>query len=301
MQADTNTYPVGAMTEKKKKPPLSKEEIEELREELKLTDTLTRIENTIVVLSGKGGVGKSSVAVNLAAGLAANDRQVGLLDIDIHGPSIPTLLGLEGKGLPPATGAGMSPIEYSETLKVMSVEFIAGERAGEAVIWRGPMKHRVIQQFLSEVDWGQLDFLVVDAPPGTGDEPLSVCQLAPPRAKAVIVTTPQDLSVKDVRKSIRFCAAVNMPVFGIVENMSGFVCPDCGARHDLFKSGGGQRLAAELGIRFLGKIPIDPRLVGASDAGKPFVTEYPASPAVQAFDRIIREVLNLSAPRMKKH
>ncbi len=289
------------MTEKKRKPPLSKEEIAELREELALVDTLTRIENTLMVLSGKGGVGKSTVAVNLAAALAASDCQVGLLDIDIHGPSIPTLLKLEGSGIPGRTERGLLPVGYSDNLKVMSVEFIAGERAGDPVIWRGPMKHRMIQQFVAEVDWGNLDFLIVDAPPGTGDEPLSICQLAPPHSQAVIVTTPQQVALKDVRKSIQFCKSLGMPVFGIIENMSGFVCPDCGAEHQLFKSGGGERLAAETGFRFLGRIPIDPRLVTASDEGKPYVLDNPASPSSQAFQEIIDKVLTLHTPRMKKH
>jgi Mrp family chromosome partitioning ATPase len=183
----------------------------------------------------------------------------------------------------------------------MSVEFLAGEKAGEAVIWRGPMKHRIIRQFLSEVDWGDLDFLIVDAPPGTGDEPLSICQMAPPRSQAVIVTTPQAVAVKDVKKSIEFCKTLGMPVFGIVENMSGFVCPDCGARHDLFKSGGGKELALQTGHRFLGSIPIDPRLVTVSDAGRPYVQEYPSTQVTQAFDRMCAPMLDMAPPRMKKH
>lgn len=289
------------MADKKRKPPLSKEEILELREDLMLTDSLTRIANTFMVLSGKGGVGKSTVAVNLAASLAAADREVGLLDIDIHGPSVPTLLKLEGSLTGGATGRGLIPMQYSDHLKVMSIEFLAREQVGEAVIWRGPMKHRVIRQFLAEVDWGDLDFLVVDAPPGTGDEPLSICQVAPPRSQALIVTTPQEVALKDVRKSIRFCKSLGLPVFGIIENMSGFVCPDCGARHDLFRAGGGERLAQETGFRFLGRIPIDPRLVTASDEGKPFVLEYPSSTAARAFDEMVGRMLDLAPLRMKKH
>jgi ATP-binding protein involved in chromosome partitioning len=289
------------MTEKKKTPPLSKEEIQELREDLMLADTLTRIENTFMVLSGKGGVGKSTVAVNLATALAAADRQVGLLDIDLHGPSIPTLLRLEGAVAATRSEKGLMPVRYSDNLKVMSIEFLLREQAGEAVIWRGPMKHRMIRQFLTEVDWGDLDFLVVDAPPGTGDEPLSICQMAPPRSQAVIVTTPQEVALKDVKKSIRFCRELGMPVFGIVENMSGFICPDCGASHELFKTGGGERLARETGFRFLGRIPIEPRLVTASDDGKPFFLEYPTSPAAKAFDEIIAPMLALSPPKLKKH
>jgi len=290
------------MTEKKKKPPLSKEEIQELREDLALSDTLFRIENTIMVLSGKGGVGKSTVAVNLAAALAASDLQVGLLDIDIHGPSVPTLLKLEKASVTGLSDKGlMEPVQYNDNLKVLSIEFLLKDQKNEAVIWRGPMKHGIIRQFIAEADWGNLDFLVVDAPPGTGDEPLSICQMAPPRSQALIVTTPQEVALKDVKKSIRFCKSLGMPVFGIVENMSGFVCPDCGATHEIFKSGGGERLARETGFRFLGKIPIDPRLVTASDDGKPFVREYPTSPTTKAFDAIIEKILPLAPPKMKKH
>jgi Mrp family chromosome partitioning ATPase len=289
------------MTEQKKKPALSKEEIEELREDLMLADTLGRIENTLMVLSGKGGVGKSTVAVNLAAALAASDRQVGLLDIDIHGPSVPMLLKLEGTVAASRSPKGLVPVRYNDNLKVMSIEFLLQDQAQEAVIWRGPVKHRMIWQFLAEVDWGDLDFLVVDAPPGTGDEPLSICQMAPPRSQAVIVTTPQQVALKDVKKSIRFCRELGMPIFGVIENMSGFVCPDCGASHDLFSTGGGEMLARETGFRFLGRIPLDPRLMAASDDGKPFVLDHPDAPAAKAFDEIIAPMLALSPPRLKKH
>ncbi len=285
----------------KRKPPLTKEQIEELREDLKLADTLTRIENTLLVLSGKGGVGKSTVAVNLAAALAAADMEVGLLDIDIHGPSVPTLLKLEGAEVKHGLGGGLEPIKVSKNLKVMSMEFVMRENKDQAVIWRGPMKHRMIHEFLSEVDWGNLDFLIVDAPPGTGDEPLSICQMAPPRSQALIVTTPQKVAIRDVRKSINFCKSLEMPIFGIIENMSGFVCPSCGVTHQLFKTGGGENLARETGYRFLGSIPIDPQIVSASDDGKPFVTEFPTSPSSRAFEQIIGPILSLSTPRLKKH
>lgn len=289
------------MSEERKKPPLTPEEIQDLKEDLMLADSLTRIENTLMILSGKGGVGKSTVAVNVAAALAASDKQVGLLDIDIHGPSVPTLLRLERAAVSGTSEKGLIPVRYNDNLKVMSIEFVLGDQSEDAVIWRGPMKHRIIRQFIAEADWGNLDFLIVDAPPGTGDEPLSICQMAPPRSQAVIVTTPQKVAVKDVKKSIKFCKSLGMPVFGIVENMSGFVCPDCGATHDLFKRGGGEALAQETGFRFLGRIPIDPRLVLASDDGKPFVLEFPTSPTTQAFDEIIAPMLALSAPRMKRH
>lgn len=288
------------MAEKKRKL-ISKEELEELREDLMLVDSLTRIEHTLMVLSGKGGVGKSTVAVNLAASLAAADREVGLLDIDIHGPSIPKLLKLEGRAIEGASEHGLAPLRYDDHLKVMSIEFLTREQSEDAVIWRGPMKHGIIRQFLGEADWGHLDFLIVDAPPGTGDEPLSICQMAPPNAQAVIVTTPQEVALKDVRKSIRFCKSLGMPVFGIIENMGGFVCPDCGAEHDLFKKGGGEKLARETGFRFLGRIPIDPRLVTACDDGKPFVLEYPTSSTSRAFDHIIAPILDMAPLKMKRH
>jgi ATP-binding protein involved in chromosome partitioning len=288
------------MTENKKSP-VCGEEIQQLRDDLMLADSLLRIENTIMILSGKGGVGKSAVAVNIAAALAASDQQVGLLDIDIHGPSVPTLLKLEGAVVSAASERGVVPIRYNDNLKVMSIEFVARDQAEEPVIWRGPMKHRMIKQFIGEVHWGDLDFLIIDAPPGTGDEPLSICQMAPPRSQAVIVTTPQRVALKDVRKSVRFCKMLEMPVFGIIENMSGFICPTCGAEHQLFKSGGGEELARETGFRFLGRIPFDPRMVTSSDEGKPFVLQYPGSPAERAFDRIVASILTLSKPKMKRH
>ncbi len=288
------------MTEKRQ-PPITKEELEALREDLMVADTLTRIEHTIMILSGKGGVGKSTVAVNLAAGLASRDRQVGLLDIDLHGPSVPKLLGLEGARIRGTTASGMVPVRYNDNLKVLSIEFLVSEQTDEAVIWRGPMKHRMISQFVGEADWGDLDFLVVDAPPGTGDEPLSVCQMAPPRSQAVIVTTPQEVALKDVRKSIRFCKHLGMPVFGIIENMSGFVCTDCGKVYDLFKRGGGKKLALETGYRFLGDIPLDPRLMTSSDEGRPFVLEHPQSDTARAFDAILDRIMSLSPSRMKRH
>jgi len=289
------------MAVERKKTPLSREEIEDLKADLMLADSLTRIENTLMVLSGKGGVGKSTVAVNLAVALAASDRSVGLLDIDIHGPSVPLMLKLEGSRVSSVNERGLIPVRYNDNLKVMSIEFILKDQVDEAVIWRGPMKHRMIRQFVAEVDWGDLDFLIVDAPPGTGDEPLSICQMAPPRSQAIIVTTPQKVALKDVKKSIRFCKDLGMPVFGIVENMSGFVCPNCGAYHSLFSEGGGEMLALEQGFKFLGRIPLDPKLVSASDMGRPFVLEYPASPTTRAFDDMVAAVLTLSAPRLKKH
>ena len=250
-----------------------------------------QIGHKILVLSGKGGVGKSTIAVNLAFSLAHVGKLVGLLDIDIHGPSIPRLLGLDH---PPirSRGDAMLPVDYSGRLRVMSIGFLLPE-ADRAVIWRGPLTMRLIKEFLKDVDWGELDYLVIDSPPGTGDEPLSVCQLIPDADGAIIVTTPQEVALADVRKSISFCGEVGMPVLGVIENMSGFVCPKCGEVTDIFKSGGGERMALELGVPFLGSIPIDPRVVQACDAGRPHVGEFGGTGASAAFERAIEPILEL--------
>ena len=200
-------------------------------------ETLRRIRHTIVVLSGKGGVGKSTVAVNLAMALAMSGRQVGLLDVDLHGPSVPTMLGLAGTKLDIEDGK-LVPADY-DLLKVISIGFLL-ERADDAVIWRGPAKAGVIKQLVEEVVWGDLDYLIVDCPPGTGDEPLSVVQTLGAIDGAVIVTTPQDVALADVRKSISFCHTMHVPVLGVVENMSGLICPHCSQQIDLFKTGGGE-------------------------------------------------------------
>jgi ATP-binding protein involved in chromosome partitioning len=256
-----------------------------------LRQRLSPIRRKLLVLSGKGGVGKSTVAANLAISLALAGCDVGLLDIDIHGPSIPKLLGLEGENCrPSATPGGIQPLALSPNLKVMSIGFLL-QSPRDAVIWRGPLKYKVIQQFLGDVAWGPLDVLVIDSPPGTGDEPLSVAQLVGPPAGAIVVTTPQDVAVADVRRSITFCEQVHLQVLGVVENMSGFVCPHCGKATDLFKTGGGAALAQEMGVPFLGRIPLDPQVVGSGDAGTPFVQRFAESPAARAFEDIVRQIL----------
>jgi Mrp family chromosome partitioning ATPase len=275
------------VTEEKTCPTQGKREDDQAR----VAERMTRIGHKIVVLSGKGGVGKSTVAVNLAAALRDAGKRTGLLDIDVHGPSVPTLLGLEGRPLGSASDGGIQPIE-SDGLRVMSIGFfIQGE--GDAVIWRGPMKHGVIRQLLSDVDWGDLDYLVIDAPPGTGDEPLSVCQLLPDADGAIVVTTPQVISVRDVRRSVDFCRKINMRVLGVIENMSGFVCPKCGERVDIFKVGGGEKLALEMGVPFLGAIPLDPSVVEASDSGLPFVRGSVESETTKAFFSVVDVLLEL--------
>lgn len=264
---------------------------EQFRDRQALARKMCQIGHKLLVMSGKGGVGKSTIAANLAASLAMAGKTVGLLDVDIHGPSIPKLMGVE-KDRVVAHGQEIVPIEIGN-LKVMSIGFLLNS-AADAVIWRGPMKYGVIKQFLKDVDWGPLDYLVIDAPPGTGDEPLSVAQLVGQPAGAVLVTTPQDLSVADVRRSVSFCHQVKLPVVGIVENMSGLVCPHCQGVIDLFKTGGGEALAREMNVRFLGRVPIDPQIVQCGDAGSPYVYRYAESPAAQAIRRIVERVLSVT-------
>lgn len=264
---------------------------EELDEKRELKENLSRIKHKLVVLSGKGGVGKSTVAVNLAVSLVERGYSVGLLDIDIHGPSIPKLLGIE-KSMPVANEQGkMLPVIYTESLRVISIGFLL-QRAEDAVIWRGPLKYGVIKQFLKDVSWGELDYLIIDSPPGTGDEPLSVCQLIDNADGALIVTTPQDVALIDVKKSITFCQKLNMPVVGVIENMSGFTCPHCGERIAIFKSGGGERMSAEMHVPFLGSIPIEKNITDGGDAGKPFVSGIDSdSDARNSFHAIVNQLL----------
>jgi ATP-binding protein involved in chromosome partitioning len=260
-------------------------------DEVVLEERLQRIRHKILVMSGKGGVGKSTVAANLAISLSLAGKRVGLLDVDIHGPSIPKMLHLEDADVQTKDGE-ILPVEHAG-LKVMSIAFLLRDR-DDAVIWRGPMKMTIIKQFLKDVDWGDLDYLIIDSPPGTGDEPLSVCQLAAPVDGAVIVTTPQDVATADVRKSINFCHQMDLPVLGVVENMSGFVCPKCGEVTDIFKSGGGERMAVDMGVPFLGRIPIDPAVGQACDDGTPFVYRYNQTETAKAFERVIAPILALS-------
>jgi len=267
----------------------SEEDFEDRR---KLRSRLCRIKHKIVVLSGKGGVGKSTVAVNLAGALMLSGKRVGLLDVDIHGPSVPTMLGLERETIH-GTEDGLLPAERGG-LKVMSLGFLL-HNPDDAVIWRGPMKMGVIKQFLKDVVWGDLDYLIVDSPPGTGDEPLSVCQLIGTLAGAVIVTTPQKVAAVDVRKSITFCRRLHVPVLGVVENMSGFVCPKCGEVTQILPlGGGGKRIAEDMDVPFLGSIPMDPQLAEACDRGRVFVQHYSATPTAGIVRRIIQPVLALS-------
>lgn len=273
--------------------------LQEYQESRQLKERMERIKHKVMVLSGKGGVGKSTVAVNIAVALAMEGQRVGILDLDFHGPSIPKLLHLEGRK-PGSDGKSLIPVEFAYGLQVMSMGFLLpGEHT--AVIWRGPLKMGAIKQLLSEVDWGDLDYLIIDFPPGTGDEALSAAQLLPESDGAVIVTTPQDLSLTDVRKSIDFCRQVKVPVIGVIENMSGLVCPHCQNVIDVFKRGGGEAMAKETGTAFLGRIPIDPLIVEASDRGTPFVYQYNGTEAAAAFLKAIAPLLHLEAEKMKNN
>jgi Mrp family chromosome partitioning ATPase len=241
---------------------------------------MENVRRKFLVLSGKGGVGKSTIAVNLAVWLSMQGKNVGLLDVDIHGPSVPKLLNLASQNLQ-ADGNRINPIVYSDTLKIMSIGFLLRNES-DALIWRGPMKHNLIKQFVTEVNWGGLDYLVVDCPPGTGDEPLSVLQLLGKADGAVVVTTPQELAVVDVKKCITFCKQMELPVLGVIENMSGFVCPHCNNRTDIFSGKGGQNMAADFNVPFLGSIPIDTAMVWACDLGRPFIDSDNQGPTSQA-------------------
>jgi ATP-binding protein involved in chromosome partitioning len=269
----------------------TKEEIEEIKEKLALQDNISRIRHKIVVLSGKGGVGKSTVATNIAVALSSKGQKVGLMDVDIHGPSIPKMLGLEGQTLR-GTDTGLAPIVYTDNLRVISIGFILRTQ-DDAVIWRAPLKHKLIRDFLTDVKWGELDYLVVDSPPGTGDEPLSVIQLLGDADGAIVVTTPQNVALIDVRKAITFCRQVNLPVLGVVENMSGFVCPYCGKTVNIFKVGGGVEMASDMGVPFLGRIPLDPNIVETGDSGKPYLQYYKDSETAKAFEKVITPLLFL--------
>ena len=256
-------------------------------EDEKISRRLAKIKNRLLVFSGKGGVGKTTVAANLALALSRRNLRVGALDVDIHGPNLAMMLGVEGRKLEDLDGS-IRPVRVTDNLSVVSMSFLT---AGPdlPIIWRGPMKMKVIEQFLGDVEWGDLDWLVIDSPPGTGDEPLSVAQLVPATG-AVIVTTPQDVSILDSRKAVVFARRLNLKVLGIVENMSGLVCPHCGKRIDLFKTGGGERAAREMRVPFLGRIPIDPTIVVSGDEGRPF-SSGEDSEAARSFAAIVDKIL----------
>lgn len=255
--------------------------------EVAAKESLTKIKNKFVIMSGKGGVGKTSVSVNLSIALADMGYKVGIMDVDIHGPDIPRMLGFKGM-LNVNERGKLVPMNFSENLAGVSIESLMPDK-DNAVIWRGPVKHSAIQQFISDVDWGNLDFLIVDSPPGTGDEPLTVAQLIKD-ARAIIVTTPQEVALADVRKSINFCHTVDMKVFGLIENMSGYTCPHCGKEVKLFGAGGGERTAHASGLNFLGKIPFDAEMVSCSDAGMSYQEKNKDSAVTKAFSEVAKRM-----------
>ncbi|MFW6180253.1 MAG: P-loop NTPase [Spirochaetota bacterium] len=257
-------------------------------QDLRLERNLADIGHRIIVLSGKGGVGKTSVAVNLAYALSLEKKMVGLLDVDVHGPDIAKMLGIEQARLA-GTREGIEPVHVLPTLRAVSLALVLSD-PDQPVIWRGPLKMATIKQFLSDVHWGKLDYLVVDSPPGTGDEPLSVCQLIPGVSGAVVVTTPQDVAILDARKCVGFARQLDIPVIGIVENMSGFTCPHCGKEVALFKKGGGERAASQLGVPFLGSIPFEQEMVDLADRGTPFVAFGRELRAARAFRNIVENI-----------
>lgn len=264
-------------------------QIDHPEKEAQLKANMSRIKNKIVVMSGKGGVGKTTVAVNIAHSLAVSGSKVGILDTDIHGPNIAKMLGIEKKvmfGL----GPGIAPVDVMPGLSAVSLA-LTGYDPDQPVIWRGPLKMGVIKQFLSDVMWGDLDYLIIDSPPGTGDEPLSVCQLIPDITGAVIVTTPQDVAVLDARKTVLFARQLRIPVLGIIENMSGLSCPHCKKEIALFKTGGGEKAARELKVPFLGRIPIEPEMVISGDEGNPYVSSGKGTRAIAAINDIINKIV----------
>ena len=253
-------------------------------------DSLGKIKNKFIVMSGKGGVGKTSTSVNLAIALARNGYKVGIMDVDLHGPDVPRMLGLKGiVDLSPNNK--LNPIKYSDNLSAVSIESLTPSK-DDAIIWRGPIKFSAIKQFIGDVEWGELDFLIIDAPPGTGDEPLTVAQIISD-AQAIVVTTPQEVALADVRKSINFCKTVKMKIFGLIENMSGFTCPHCGESVDIFGNGGGERTAQSMSIAFLGRIPMDPRMVSCGDEGRSYQESFADSPVTKAFTAVAEKMGDL--------
>ncbi len=268
-------------------------EQERQQEETEIQQALSMIKHKLVVMSGKGGVGKSSVAAYLSVALAKKGFKVGLMDVDLHGPSIPRLLGLKGAIQAGEEGDKAQAVQYLPNMWVVSIESLMGENRDMATIWRGPLKIGVIRQFISEINWQNLDYLVIDSPPGTGDEPLTVAQTVPD-ARAIIVTTPQEISLADIRKSINFCRQVNMDILGVVENMSGLSCPHCGKMIELFKTQGGKQIAQKENLSLLGTLPLEPQVVAQGDTGVVDFLENPELAYTQAFNQLADAVISQS-------
>jgi len=268
------------------KPMMSGEDIES---ETRLRDSLAKIKHVVIVMSGKGGVGKSTVSSNIAQSLSVMGYQTGLMDLDITGPNIPKMFHVEDDKLT-VEDERLIPILVPPSLKLMSMAFLLPEK-DSAVMWRGPVKMGAIRQFIEDVNWGDLDYLIIDMPPGTGDEALSIVQLIPKADGVVIVTTPQDVALLDSRKSITFAAQTKIPILGLVENMSGFVCPHCGETTEIFGSGGGETTAKSMNVQFMGRIPIEPQIVASGDAGIPIVIRVPDSLSAKAFKEITEKLI----------
>jgi Mrp family chromosome partitioning ATPase len=275
------------------------------QQDLEIKERLRHIKNKILVMSGKGGVGKSSVAAYLSVALAKKGYRVGLMDVDLHGPSLPRMLGLKGSIGPGNRGGKARPVRYLPNMEVISIETLMGENKDAATIWRGPLKIGVIRQFISDMEWMDLDYMVIDSPPGTGDEPLTVAQTIPD-SKAVIVTTPQEISLADVRKSINFCRQVNMEILGIVENMSGLKCPHCGEMIDIYKTHGGMLMAEKEGLNLLGTLPFEPEVVSNGDTGSMTLLDNKKLLITREFNKLVDKIVKMtkskadSAPEPKK-
>lgn len=270
-----------------KKPEASKQIEEQLK---KIKSWMEKIDHKLVIMSGKGGVGKSTVTANLAVALAWKGRPnlVGVLDADITGPSIPKMLGVRGQTLS-AGPPGIFPVTGLLGIKIISMDFLLPSDE-TPVIWRGPLKSAAIRQFLADVVWGDLEYLLVDLPPGTGDEALSIMQLIPNIDGSIIITIPSEVSQLVVKKAVTFSRQLGVPIIGIIENMSGFICPKCGAQIEILGSGAGEKIAKDLNVPFLGKIPLDPRIRETSDKGQPFIVIHPDSPAAKAFMQIVEKI-----------
>ena len=270
-----------------------------LEQEKRLKDNMANIRHKILVISGKGGVGKTTVAVNLAYGLALKGYQVGILDIDLHGPNVAKMLNIENEKLSGTDSGMIEPFKVLPNLKVISIALII-ENPEMPIIWRGPLKSITIRQFLSDVVWGKLDYLIIDSPPGTGDEPLSTCQLIPRVSGVIIVTTPQDVAILDSTKAVYFARELKVPIIGIVENMSGLICPYCKKKIDLFKSGGGEKSANDLDVPFLGRIPIEPEMVKAGDSGKPYIHFNKDTETAKTIKQIEEKIMNFLEKEKKE-
>jgi len=281
------------MEKKDKQSDQKKHKAEMELERREIQERLKHIKNKIMVMSGKGGVGKSSVAAYLSVALAKKGYSVGLMDIDLHGPSIPRLLNLKGKISPSRHKGKMLPVKYLSNMEVVSIESLMGDKDA-ATIWRGPLKGRAIRQFVAEIDWSDLDYMIIDSPPGTGDEPITVAHTIPD-AKALIVTTPQEISLADVRKSINFCRKVNMEILGLVENMSGLKCPYCGEIIPLFKTRGGEIMAEKENLRLLATLPFEMEVVKEGDAGDLSLLDNDKLLITRAFNGMVDEIVELTS------